>query len=74
VTARVAVKPSDSRRETSASEEFAKLLLDEAGQALSITERGRLDAEGLEMILHGVIENALTGIAWLVASTRRGHA
>ncbi len=74
MAARVAVEARESRGETPAREELAKLPLYKPGQAFPVPQRGRVGAKRLEVILHEVVEDAVCGIARLVDAGRLGHA
>lgn len=74
VAAGVTVKPGKSGGQTPTREEVTKLALHESRQPFPVTQRGRLRAEGLEVITHNLQEDALCGIARLVGSGCLGHA
>jgi hypothetical protein len=64
----------ESRGEASTREELSKLTLNEPGQAFPVPQRGRPCAKRLEMIPYHLEQDALRGIARLVATGRCGHA
>jgi len=57
-----------------AAEKVAELLLNETGQAVPIAETRGLRANGLEMILHDLVEHTPGGTPRFVACGRQGHA
>ena len=64
----------ESRGETPAGEELAKLPLDKPGQTFPVPQRRRLRAKRLEVIAHDVIEDALRRIARLKDRLPRARA
>jgi len=60
--------------ENSAGEELAELLLDEAGQAMSVAPVGGFPQEGLQMFEDDGVEDRVLGVAGLIRAVRMGHA
>jgi hypothetical protein len=73
VPAPVAVKAGESGRQAPAGQEVAELLLDKSGEPFPVAQRRRLGAERLEVFEHDLMEQALSGIARLVACGRLDH-
>jgi hypothetical protein len=60
--------------ENSAGEELAELMLDEAGQAMSVAPAGGFPQEGLQMFADDGVEDRVLGVAGLIRAVRMGHA
>ena len=60
--------------EDSAREELAKLLLDEAGQAVSVAAVGGFPQEGLQMFADDGMEDRVLGVARLIRTMGLVHA
>jgi hypothetical protein len=69
-----APQPGESMGEDSAGEELAELLLDEAGQAMSVAPVGGFPQEGLQMFADDGVEDRVLGVAGLIRAVRMGHA
>jgi hypothetical protein len=57
----------------SAREEPAELLLDEAGQVVSVTPVGDLPEEGFEVLKNDAVEDGVVGVAGLIRAVGMGH-
>jgi hypothetical protein len=60
--------------EDSAREELAELLLDEAGQAMSVAPVGGFPQEGLQMFADDGVEDRVLGVARLIRAVGMVHA
>ena len=60
--------------EHAAGEELAELLLDEAGQAVSVAPVGGFPQEGLQMFADDGVEDGVLGVVGLIRAVRMGHA
>ena len=69
-----AAKPREPAREPATLKKVPELLLDEAGQAFPVAQVGGLHAEGLEVIVHDLVERTLRGTPRFVARRGRGHS
>jgi len=61
-----APKPREAMDQGSAREELAELLLDEAGQAVSVAPVGGFPQEGLQMFADDGVEDRVLGVAGLI--------
>jgi hypothetical protein len=68
------VKAGEAAGEPPAAEKVPELLLDEPGQACSVSQTGGLRAKRLEVIAHDLLQHALCGIPRLVAPGPSAHA
>ena len=66
-------KPREPARQPATLQKVPKLLLDEAGQPFPIAETRGPHTEGLEVILHDLVEHTPGGRPRFVASGRQGH-
>ena len=66
-------EPRETSAECATLQEIAKLLLDEAGQALSVAEVSHLGAKGLEVVAHHLKQNTGGGLSRFVGWRRGGH-
>ncbi len=57
-----------------AREELAELLLDEAGQAVSVAPVGGFPQEGLQMFADDGVEDGVPGVAGLIRAMGMVHA
>jgi hypothetical protein len=57
----------------SAREELAELLLDEAGQAVSIAAVGDFLEEWFEVLTNDGVEDGVVGVAGLIRAVGMGH-
>jgi hypothetical protein len=69
-----APKPGEAMGEDSAREELAELLLDEAGQAMSVAPVGGFPPEGLQMFADDGMEDRVLGVAGLIPAMGMVHA
>ena len=69
-----APQPREAMGEHAAGEELAELLLDEAGQAVSVAPVGGFPQEGLQMFADDGVEDRVLGVARLIRAVRMGHA
>ena len=60
--------------EDSAREELAELLLDEAGQAMSVAPVGGFPQEGLQMFADDGVEDRVLAVAGLIRAMGMVHA
>jgi hypothetical protein len=60
--------------EDSAREELAELLLDEAGQAMSVAPVGGFPQEGLQMFADDGVEDRVLSVAGLIRAVGMRHA
>jgi len=60
--------------EPAAGEELAELLLDEAGQAVSVAASRDLPEEGVEVLPDDGVEDGVLGVAGLIRAMGVGHA
>jgi phage protein Gp37/Gp68 len=74
VGARVAVESGEPGGEAITREELAKLAFHESREAFSFTQRGRLRAEGLDVIPDDRVQDALNRITRLIPRGRATHA
>jgi len=54
-------------------EELAELLLDEAGQAVSVAAVGDFVEERFEVLTNDGVEDGVVGVAGLIRAVRMGH-
>jgi len=57
-----------------ATEKLAKLLLDEAGQALAVAEVRDFPEEGLQVLADDGVEDGVLGVAGLIRAVGMRHA
>jgi hypothetical protein len=69
-----APKPRETVGEHAAGEEVSELLLDEAGQAVSVTALPGFSEEGLEVLANDGMQGRVLGVAGLIRPVTMGHA
>ena len=69
----LSVKPREAMGQHSTRKELAKLLLDEAGQAVAVAAVGDFPEEGLRVLAHDGVEDGVLGVAGLIRAVRMGH-
>jgi len=69
-----APKPREAVGQDPAREELAELLLDEAGQAVSVAAVRGFSQEGLEVLANDGVQDGVLGVAGLIRPGRVGHA
>ena len=69
-----APKPREAVGQDPAREELAELLLDEAGQAVSVASVGGFPQEGLQMFAGDGVEDRVLGVARLIRAMGMRHA
>jgi hypothetical protein len=69
-----APEPGEAMGEDSAREELAELLLDEAGQAMSVAPVGGFPQEALQMFADDGVEDRVLGVAGLIRAMAMVHA
>jgi len=73
VPAVLAPEARKPRRQTPAREKRPELPLHEARQALAVAQRGRVRAEGFEVVPDQAVEHGVGGIARLIGDGVRKH-
>ena len=68
-----APQPREAVGEHAAREEPAELLLDEAGQAVSVAPVGGFPQEGLQMFADDGVEDRVLGVARLIRAMGMRH-
>jgi len=69
-----APQPREAVGQDPAREELAELLLDEAGQAVSVASVGGFPQEGLQMFADDGVEDGVLGVAGLIRAKGMVHA
>ena len=67
-------KPREAMAQHAAREELAELLLDEAGQAVSVAAVRDCPEEGFEVFADDGVEHGVLGVAGLIRTVGMGHA
>lgn len=67
-------RPGEAVGQDPAREELAELLLDEAGQAVSVTRVGGLVQEGLQMFADDGVADGVLGVARMTRAMEMRHA
>ena len=68
------MESSKPTRQTPTGQKRAELLFDESGQAFTVAQRRRLDAERLEVFDDNLMKDAVSGIPRLIAAGRLRHS
>jgi hypothetical protein len=71
--AAAAVKPRKAAGQEPAPEERPERPLDKLRHAFAVAQTGRLHQEGLQVVLHDLVEDASVWTTWFVARARPGH-
>ena len=69
-----APKPREAMAQHAAREELAELLLDEAGQAMSVAAVRDFPEEGLQVLADDRVEHGVLGVARAIRAMGMGHA
>jgi hypothetical protein len=69
-----APKPREAMGQDPAREELAKLLLDEAGQAVAVAAVSDFPEEGLQVLADDGVEDGVLGVAGLIRAVGMRHA
>ena len=67
-------KPRETMAQDATREELAELLLDEAGQAMSVAAVRDFPEEGFEVLADDGVEHGVLGVAGLIRAVGMGHA